>query len=219
MFKFRVEEDSGYVYETNTLRTLERYLAKNCLPRTFRFEVSLDKNFEFCEELKVTDRLLMLLNRGSNDKHSVKGVVNLGYYDEKNEYNDSLHCDTACDEYTHHKNRFIEELLISCMLNNSPALRQAYNKGLIDVQVIIESNTNWKYVLNVTDKYLENEGAVVVKPFDSVRSISNPMLLNPNLFNAYILFCMLTGKPVALFPEVAVRSGYIGDKKPDKVAD
>ena len=136
-----------------------------------------------------------------------------------NEYNDFLHCDTACDEYTHHKNQFIEELLISCMLNNSPALRQAYNKGLIDVQVIIESNTNWKYVLNVTDKYLENEGAVVVKPFDSVRSISNPMLLNPNLFNAYILFCMLTGKPVALFPEVAVRSGYIGDKKPDKVAD
>ena len=219
MFKFRIEEDSGYVYETNTLRTLERYLAKNCLPRQFRFEISLDKNFEFCEELKITDRLLMMLNRGSSDKRSVKGIVSLAYWDDKEQYNDPFHCDTACDEYTHHKNQFIKELLISCMLNNSPALRQAYNQALIEVQVIIENNTNWKYVFSVTDKFMENENAVLIKPFDSIRSVSNPMLLNPNLFSAYVLFCMLTGKPVALFPEVVVRSGYIGDRKPDKIAD
>ena len=74
-------------------------------------------------------------------------------------------------------------------------------------------------MFSVTDKFMENENAVLIKPFDSIRSVSNPMLLNPNLFSAYVLFCMLTGKPVALFPEVVVRSGYIGDRKPDKIAD
>ena len=224
MFKFKIEERDGYIYETNTIPTLERYLTKNCLPRSFKFKISITKNFEFCEDLKITDRLLMIIGDGGSTARTINGTIHLdkewATLEENQPFPNPLRPSEECKNgYEYLKNQFIKELLVSCMLNNSASLRYAYNKGLIDAQIAIESNTNWRFYLSVTDKYLEQKDAIMVTPFDSVKSVSNPMLLNPNLFNAYLLFCMLTGKPVALFPEVVVRSGYLGDKKPQKVDD
>ena len=189
MFVFTITEENGYVFSTSTLNRLEKYLL-NTYPRKFNLKIQISKKCQYVSNIKLTKQFI------SNYFEGQEGQIDFSkYYDDNG-------------KYAYVVIQLINEILISCMLSNSPTLLINYDAGNISIE-ISKQNVDWNFNITATNPDLSKEIPTIIKS----KNISNPLMYHPEIFNAYAMFNMVLGRPIVIMPLISVYSGYPNGKE------